>query len=1005
MKSERLNQVDEIFQAALDLPSEERSAYLNQACGGDADLRREVESLLSSHDRSADFMERPAIELDAAVIADGLTDANAGESIGHYQVIELIGSGGMGNVYLAADERTGRKVALKLLPNELSNDQNRVQRFQQEARAALALNHPNIVTIYEIGEDDSRHFIASEWIQGETLRQRITAKSISVSEALDIAVQVAGALAAAHEQGIVHRDIKPENIMLRPDGYVKVLDFGIAKLTQVETGSVSEAPTALKVKTAPGVVIGTVKYMSPEQARGLPVDQRSDMWSLGVVLYEMVAGCVPFAGETSGDVIAGILEKQPPPLARFSRDVPDSLEEIVTTALAKNRDERYQTATQMIAALRRLKQRLDLAAEFQRTSPPVADSAGGATHDRQEGGRSTGRQLAPVSNVSSAEFIAREIKRHRVGAAVLFGLLIVLAAGLVYAIYKWIGSGRSSSSFQAMRLTRLTTSGKAADATISPDGKYVAYINLDEGGRMSIWLRQVATGSNLKLADSGQMGAFGLPRGMTFSPDGNYLYYRTRTEVPRGTGNVYALFRVPVPLGGDVHKVIDSVFSPISFSPDGKRIAFARNNKPVVGESYLIVANADGTEERTIDTHKLSEPFTSPGWPMGPVWSPDGKALACAAGVFPSALLEIQVDTGAEKPIGPQHWAYIDHLSWLSDGSALILSVQDESSARLQIWQVSYPTGEARRITNDLNSYRGPSLTADSATMAVVQIVTRSDIWVMPSGKAAEARRITSGTGNDDGYHGLSWTPDGKLVYASSATGNLELWSIDANGSNQKQLTSDAHQLEQPIATPDGRYIVFFSNHNGPLNLWRVDADGGNLKPLTSSKPFGGSGSCSPDGKLIVYQSRGSQATPVLFRIGIDGGQPLQLTDDKYWSELPAFSPDGKHIAFQYFGQGQPATFGSIPTEGGQITQIAQLPQRIFGRLRWTPDGSAIAYIDDRSGTRNVWAVPVSGGEPKPLTDFNTDELFYFDWSHDGKQLAVARGTQISDVVLINNFR
>jgi TolB protein len=289
--------------------------------------------------------------------------------------------------------------------------------------------------------------------------------------------------------------------------------------------------------------------------------------------------------------------------------------------------------------------------------------------------------------------------------------------------------------------------------------------------------------------------------------------------------------------------------------------------------------------------------------------------------------------------------------------------------------------------------------------MAVVQIVTRSDIWVMPSGKAAEARRITSGTGNDDGYHGLSWTPDGKLVYASSATGNLELWSIDANGSNQKQLTSDAHQLEQPIATPDGRYIVFFSNHNGPLNLWRVDADGGNLKPLTSSKPFGGSGSCSPDGKLIVYQSRGSQATPVLFRIGIDGGQPLQLTDDKYWSELPAFSPDGKHIAFQYFGQGQPATFGSIPTEGGQITQIAQLPQRIFGRLRWTPDGSAIAYIDDRSGTRNVWAVPVSGGEPKPLTDFNTDELFYFDWSHDGKQLAVARGTQISDVVLINNFR
>lgn len=565
MKSKRLNQVDEIFQAALDLPREKRPAYLKEACAGDADLQREVESLLSSHDRSADFMERPAIESDAAVIADELTAANVGESIGHYQVIELIGSGGMGSVYLAADTRTGRKVALKLLPHELSKDQNRVQRFQQEARAVLALNHPNIVTIYEIGQVDGRHFIATERIQGETLRHRLAAKSISVGEALDIAIQVAAALTAAHEQSIVHRDIKPENIMLRTDGYVKVLDFGIAKLTQIETASSPEAQTALKVRTAPGMVIGTVNYMSPEQARGLPVDQRTDIWSLAVVLYEMVAGCVPFAGETSGDVIAAILERQPPPLARFSREVPDALEEIVTTALAKNRDERYQTATQMSAALRRLKQRLDLAAELQRTSPPVTDSAAGFTHDRQDTGRATERQVTPASNVSSAEFIAREIKRHRLGAALVFGVLALLVGATVYAIYRSIGSSRTTPSFQAMRFTRLTTSGKAADATISPDGKYVAYINLDEGGRISIWLRQVVTASNVKLVDSAQMGFFGIPRGLTFSPDGNYLYYRARTQVPTGNTNVYALFRIPV-LGGDSRKVIESVFSPISFS-------------------------------------------------------------------------------------------------------------------------------------------------------------------------------------------------------------------------------------------------------------------------------------------------------------------------------------------------------------------------------------------------------------------------------------------------------
>src|SRR5262252_4566882 len=248
MNSEHSNRGDEIFQAALDLPPEQRSAYLNRACDGDAELRHEIESLLSAYEGSADFMERPAIEVDAAVLANQLAEAKAGESIGPYQILKPIGSGGMGEVYLAIDTRTDRKVALKLLPNDLSTNRDRVQRFQQEARAVLALNHPNIVTIYEIGELDGRHFIATEWIQGDTLRQRVAAKSISLTEALEIASQAASALAAAHEQGIVHRDIKPENIMLRPDGYVKVLDFGIAKLTQIEVAAYSDAATALKVK-------------------------------------------------------------------------------------------------------------------------------------------------------------------------------------------------------------------------------------------------------------------------------------------------------------------------------------------------------------------------------------------------------------------------------------------------------------------------------------------------------------------------------------------------------------------------------------------------------------------------------------------------------------------------------------------------------------------------------------------------------------------------------------
>jgi serine/threonine protein kinase/Tol biopolymer transport system component len=1008
MKPEDLHQVDEIFQAALDLAPEQRSAYLDQACAGDKDLRQEVASLISSYGQSSKFMETPAIEVDAAIIA-GSESKPAGRLVGHYQIIQRLGVGGMGEVYLASDTRTDRRVALKVLPHHLLNDDERVRRFQQEARAALALNHPNIVTIFEIGDANGEQFIASEWIQGETLRALIDHRSLSIEESLDIAIQVAAGLTEAHGHGIIHRDIKPENVMLRPDGYVKVLDFGIAKLTDLRRPvTASEDPTALKIQTAPQMVLGTLNYMSPEQARAQPVDERTDTWSLGVLLYEMITGHPPFAGDTSSDVMASILEKRPAPLARYARDVPDALEDIVTMALAKNRDERYQTATQMMAAMRRLKQRLDLASELEHSEIPASREL--ADPNRTSAAPNLTDAAAATTTgqrASSAEYIVSEIKRHRWGAAGIFGLLLLFAVGVIYGVYRWTTASKTTAQFQP-KMTRLTTSGKAADATISADGKFVAYINLDEGGRMSIWLRQVATASNVKIVDTAQMGVIGFPRGLTFSPDGNYLYFRARNETPRGGGNVYALFRVPVPLGGDVQKVIDSIYSPVSFSPDGKRIAFVRNNKPVLGESNLVVANADDTDERIIDKHKLDKPFAAPNWPMTPAWSPDGKKLVSAAGTYPSTLIEVQVDNGAERPIGPQHWPSIDHLAWLPDGSALLLTAQEEASSRMQLWQVSYPSGEARRITNELNSYRGLSLTADAGTIAVVQTVIQSDIWIMPYGKTGEARRLTSGTGTDDnGYHGLSWAPNGKLIYASSATGILELWSIDASGGNPKQLSSDPYRYDEPIVTPDGRYIVFFSDRTGPMNLWRTDVDGRNPKQLTTGKLASVSACVSPDGKLIIYSSLDAQGTPVLWSIGIDGGAPVQLTDDTHWAELPSVSPDGTQIVCDYFGGGQPASLGTLPIGGGQITHVADLPQRIFRELRWTPDGTSVAYIQEREGTQNLQIVPIGAGGPKQLTDFKEDQnfIFYFDWSHDGKQLAVARGTQISDVVLINNFK
>jgi serine/threonine protein kinase len=327
LKPERFQQVETIFQAALRRDPASRPVFLDGACLDDDELRSEVESLLAAHDEAGSFIHAPAVEVAAELIAEEQTDSLTGQSLGQYKIISKIGAGGMGEVYLANDSRLGRKVALKLLPDYFVNDKDRLTRFHQEARAASSLNHPNIITIHEIGQVDSSHFIATEFIEGKTLREVIANRSLKLTEALDVAIQAASALAAAHAAGIVHRDIKPENIMLRPDGYVKVLDFGLAKLTEGDVlNTTTDSPTMMKVSTSPGVVMGTASYMSPEQARGQRVDGRTDVWSLGVVLYEAVTNHSPFAGETTSDVIATILERQPAPLARFATDAPAQLQ-------------------------------------------------------------------------------------------------------------------------------------------------------------------------------------------------------------------------------------------------------------------------------------------------------------------------------------------------------------------------------------------------------------------------------------------------------------------------------------------------------------------------------------------------------------------------------------------------------------------------------------------------------------------------------------------------------
>src|SRR5687768_13049750 len=427
MTPERWQQVKEIFNSAINYRPEERGLFISQACSGDVALRSEVESLIASHERSGSFIDEPAFAA-APFLLDENWELKPGQTVGSFEIISFISRGGMGEVYLAEDKRLGRKVALKLLPAAFTKNDDRLRRFEQEARAASALNHPNIITIFEIRQVGSSHVIATEFVEGETLRTRANRAPLSISEALDIATQIADALSAAHKAGIIHRDIKPENIMLRPDGYVKVLDFGLAKLSEGASPAVAaEAPT-IQVRTGSGIVIGTAGYMSPEQARGLGVDHRSDIFSLGAVMYEMVARRKPFEGDTPSDTLASILKTEPPPLSRVAPGVPPELVRIVTKSLRKDREERYQVVKDLWLDLKALKQELEFQDKLDRSVSSDADATG-VMLPGEPTATITGAQATAGSAISNiSESISIEIKRHKVGAALALAAIVLIIA-------------------------------------------------------------------------------------------------------------------------------------------------------------------------------------------------------------------------------------------------------------------------------------------------------------------------------------------------------------------------------------------------------------------------------------------------------------------------------------------------------------------------------------------------------------------------------------------------
>ena len=776
MTPDRWKRIEDLLQSALERKPADRAAFLREACAGDEAMRKEVESLLNSSQQDGSFLKSPAFEEAAALLAGDNKNSMLGRRIGSYQIISQLGSGGMGEVYLAQDTRLGRKVAIKLLPSFFTKDEQRLRRFQQEARAASALNHPNIITIFDIGQVDETHFIATEYIAGETLRSAMSNRNMRLGDALDVAIHTGNALAAAHEAGIVHRDIKPENIMLRPDGYVKVLDFGLAKLTERPLTIGTQADTIARVDTDPGTVMGTASYMSPEQARGRDVDARTDIFSLGVVLYEMVAGRVPFEGESTSDVIGAILEKEPPPLARYDPEAPSQLQWIVSKALRKDRDERYQTGRDLLGDLRELKQELDHQARLDRGASPesrvvVIKTSGLSSATDAASGASAQTVDGKVRTTSSAEIILSEIKRHKTGVTLALAALAMVVAGLAFGVYRLLNREKASLPFQNIKATRLTTNGRAADAAISPDGKYVIYVR-DYGSQQSLWVKQVLTSSDIQIAPPEEAGY----KGLTFSKDGNYIYYVKRAN----DSPLPALYQMPT-LGGAAKRLLEDIYSAVTFSPDGKQFAFLRAREDQDQENALMIANADGSAERKLASAHPPREFSN--WHgQGPAWSPDGKSIACVvggsnAGSDPMNLSEVQVADGTLKPITTRGWYLIRRVAWLADGSGLIIVAADKGSTYYanQVWHISYPSGEARKVTADLNHYRSLSLTADAKSLSAVQSNRVSNIWVAPNGEAARATQIRFGGSNEEGIDGLAWTPDGRIVYYSRAGGGDDI--------------------------------------------------------------------------------------------------------------------------------------------------------------------------------------------------------------------------------------
>jgi Tol biopolymer transport system component len=716
----------------------------------------------------------------------------------------------------------------------------------------------------------------------------------------------------------------------------------------------------------------------------------------------MVTGHTLFEGATGHAIKTSILHTDVEPPSRYSPEANGDVDRLIGKTLRRSRDERYQTADLLLFDLRRLWQKLEIKDLLVNIGPQDAQNATtapGSFHHISAAPTTAETPDAAVTGPitgSSAEYIFQEFKQHRIAALITVAALLVVLAGGSFLLYRAFSFARGTdqmvTQFHSIKVGKLTTTGKATVAGISPDGKYAVHA-VAASGKQSLWVRQVAATSLIQLIPPDEVEY----QGITFSNDGNYIFYVVHNK----DNPIRELHQMPV-LGGTPRKIIVDIDSPVTFSPDGNQLAFVRRYSSL-GEDALIAADANGQNERKLLTRKQPD-FISTG---GPAWSPNGDLIACAVGSSGASgtsmrVVGVKPDTGAETAFSNDKWFRIGRVAWLKGGNGLMVNAEEQTLGPYQIWLLPFPSGAARKVTNDLGDYRGLSLAPESGDIVTVQWDQLANIWTADAGKElSKDTQISSG--KYDGFYGLSWTGDGKLIYSTNASGTHDVWTMNPDGANQQQLTVHAGTNLWPSFSPDGRYIVFSSDRAGVLHIWRANRDGSDPRQLTD-----GNGEdwahCSPDGKWVIYTSIGGTTRFTLWKVPIGGGSPVQLTDKIMLQ--PDVSPDGKFMACGYRGQfDTPWKLAIIPIEGGlpvktfDIAPTVPLPIVV----RWTADGRELTYIDTNGGSSNLWKQSIDGGPPRRITNFTSDQIFAFDWSPDGKQLVYSRGTSINDVVLISD--